>query len=579
MQDDAERASTTQHFPRLRTHTQMGRTAPPLLPLKHGYTPRVFATQPTLVLLSFVTIVVLLQHPSKPAAAPSATFTTPSLFRAREDVRTYAQPRHFDGYRWGRVCSQRARERYLARFDRPGRPLGLHKAPPSLQEARGRQLVSHIPREVGDGLGHRMCIMNYELHLALQLGVAYSHRVSTYGSITTNDPGAVERLFGWGAHEQTRDEVINGACARTQVVNDTCEIPAQSVVCDTLRSRLDGGTFDTAVYVPHELAECYLNRTEGKAGIDTRCFALVRRFVTAFPEKNTLFITRPRLCFRDYLYTNFTYTAGWFHDKYWSAHESDGASKSVAEISLPKPTNTTTDVDGAERLVEDDEQLGSKARRLTLDARRVNIALHVRRGDFFNYTARVLIPDATYADMAARVIVALHEMHDANVPVTVHVFSEGVPRKRTRVKDNHDVASMDRVYADENGMRKPPQHWSTLIRRHPRLAAGYGVGRGYARADVNVVMHIATDTVQALHDMLAADFFVGSISGLSVQVVRYLARGVVMLPIAKSELMDDELTLSFDYQRNGIPSFVNESLLYERVAEYARENRLACAVW
>ena len=556
----------------------MGR-APPLLPVKHGYTPRVFATQPTLLLLSFVTIVVLLQHPTKPSPTPTATFATPSLFRSREDVRTFAQPRHYDHYVWGRVCSNTARERYLSRFDRPNRPLGLHHSPPTLAESRGRQLISHIPREVGDGLGHRMCIMNYELHLALQLNVAYTHRVSTYGSITTNDEGAVERLFGWGESEQSRDDVLSQACSRTATINDTCEIPATSVICESLRPPFQGGTFDSAVYVPHELAECYLNRTEGKTGIDTRCYALVRRFITAFPEKNTLFITRPRLCFRDYLYTNFTYTAGWFHDKYWNAHQNDGASKSIAKLLLPPPPTNSNDTIQLDRTERETIPNPSKTRQLTLDPNRVNIALHVRRGDFFNYTARVLIPDATYADMATRVIVALQEMTNANPPITVHVFSEGVPRKKTRLKDNHDVSSMDRVYADETGTRQPSNYWSKLIRRHPRLAASYGVGRGYASTDVRVMMHIASDTVQALHDMLAADFFVGSISGLSVQVVRYLSRGVVMLPIAKSELSDDENTISFDYQRNAIPSFVNESLLYQRIAEYARDHRLACAVW
>lgn len=562
-------------------------TAPAsVLPVKHGSRRGIStASNPTLILLSFVTIVVLYQHPHKTSAPPAATITTPSVFRAREDPHAYAEARRYDNYPWGRVCSNQARRRFRRRFDIPGRPLGLRHRPKTPAEANGRVLVSHIPREVGDGLGHRMCIMNYELHLAMQLGLAYTHRVSTYGSLTTQeDPDSVERLFGWGDGERSRDDVVAHACARTEVQNDTCEIPASSVVCTALRPPREV-EFVKAVYVPHELAECYLDRSQGKHTIDQRCYTYVRRFLAAFPDPNTLFITRPRLCFRDYLYTNFTYTGGWFHDKYWAAHENDGASSHIHDLIIPERKTNESDADALDVNVDALDNAARIAasrvapRQLTLDPERVHIALHVRRGDFFNYTSRVLIADDTYSDMAARIIVALHEAADANVPVTVHVFSEGVPVKHARLKDNHDVGTMDRVYADELGRRRPPDHWQRLMRHQPRLSTAYGVGRGYARADVQVQMHIATDTVQALHDMLAADFFVGSISGLSVQVVRQLARGVVFLPIPRSELSDEELTVSFDYDRNGVPSFVNESLLYERVADYARENRLACAVW
>lgn len=38
---------------------------------------------------------------------------------------------------------------------------------------------------VDSGLGHRVAIVNYELHLALMLDVAYVHRASTYGNFTT----------------------------------------------------------------------------------------------------------------------------------------------------------------------------------------------------------------------------------------------------------------------------------------------------------------------------------------------------------------------------------------------------------
>ena len=60
------------------------------------------------------------------------------------------------------------------------------------QEARNRAFMSYLPREVGDGLGHRLVMVNYELHLALMLDVAYVHRGSTYGSLTREKESAID---------------------------------------------------------------------------------------------------------------------------------------------------------------------------------------------------------------------------------------------------------------------------------------------------------------------------------------------------------------------------------------------------
>ncbi len=48
-------------------------------------------------------------------------------------------------------------------------------------------------------------------------------------------------------------------------------------------------------------------------------------------------------------------------------------------------------------------------------------------------------------------------------------------------------------------------------------------------------MHVASYTVRALHDMIAADFFVCSLSGISVQIVSTYARGIAILPLNVDE--------------------------------------------
>lgn len=404
-------------------------------------------------------------------------------------------------------------------------------------------LLSSIPHEVGDGLGHRICILNYELHLAFALGLTYAHRVSAYGSLTRHDEMAVESLFGWGRTELKRSRVLEKGCAEVHYVNDTCEIPASAVVCNRVRTRAKGGWFDQTVVIPDTVAECYLRRGIEGNYLEQTCSPLVQAFLAAYGEPNTLFQMRPRLCFREYLYTNFSRTAAWFSDKYWGRAQDE------------------------------------KGKQLELETGRVHVALHVRRGDFLNYTNRVLIPDATYVDMVGRIKVALDEVMEANVPVTVHVFSEGVPASKQRLKDNHDIDTMRKVYVNEHGEQMFAGHWARIIQRCERFRALHGVGRGLSRPDVQVQTHIATDTIDTLRTMIAADIFVGSVSGLSMQVVRNIGRGLILLPVHESEILENELLVPFDHARNNVASFVNESLLYEKVGFYARKNRLACSVW
>ena len=47
---------------------------------------------------------------------------------------------------------------------------------------------------------------------------------------------------------------------------------------------------------------------------------------------------------------------------------------------------------------------------------------------------------------------------------------------------------------------------------------------------------MTADTVQSLHDMLVADIFIRSISGLTMQVVRYIGRGVMLCARATSRI-------------------------------------------
>lgn len=43
-------------------------------------------------------------------------------------------------------------------------------------------------------------------------------------------------------------------------------------------------------------------------------------------------------------------------------------------------------------------------------------------------------------------------------------------------------------------------------------------------------MRVSTDTIDAMHEMIGADWFLGSMSGLSTQVIGSLGRGILLLP-------------------------------------------------
>ncbi|CAN8070290.1 unnamed protein product [Agarophyton chilense] len=452
----------------------------------------------------------------------------PSLFRLRREPRpryrrVESAPPH------ARVCSSTARTHFNSRFTRFSRalhPVSAH----TIQQSKNRVFMSSLPREVGDGLGHRSCLLNYERVMALVLGLSYSHRVSTYGSLSVRDEHAVERLFGWGDGELKRHDLLDRACLQVAYVNDSCETPASHVVCRRVLPRRRGGVFDQTVIIPDAVSDCLL--VHGDDG-EQQCGALFRSFVSAYGEPNTLFQMRPRRCFREYLYTNFSRTRDWFAHKYWHRD-------------------------------------ASKTRQLALERERVHIAMHVRRGDFFNYSERVLIPDATFVDVAGRIRMALDDMLGRRALLTVHIFSEGVSVSGERVKDNHDTSKMEAVYVDERGVRRDAKHWQRLFERHARW-------RG--RDGLVVRTHIASDTIEAVHMMAACDFFIGSVSGLSAQVVRHLGRGLLLLPLHQLELLRHEHAVLYDLARHGFDSFLRERQLYALLNHTVRRNRLACAAW
>ena len=348
-------------------------------------------------------------------------------------------------------------------------------------------------------------MINFELLIAHELNVGYVHRRSTYGSLTPpKDLLAVERLFGWDVSE-TRDEVLQRSCKRVVYDNTGCKGGMKTKkggpFCQELKGVKVGGLFKRIVFIPTELIDCYvIGRSPYECGQE------LRRFGKRFAENDTMFQMVPGRCSPDYRMPRFEKTRGWLLGKYWGFHGGKG------------------EKEGSGMLEGRD-----KSREIGLNEKRVQVAVHVRRGDFMNFTDRVMIEDERYAEVVVKVKRLIDRRYGKNVGMDMHVYSEGVP-KNGWYRNNHDVNEMLPVYMTEKGEKvDADKHWEKVLKKLIRR-------RGIWTEDLNVFTHIASDTVTAIHEMISADFFVGSLSGLSLQLVNVYSRGFVILPTKKHVL-------------------------------------------
>lgn len=370
--------------------------------------------------------------------------------------------------------------------------------PITRQQSRNRAFVSALPRESSDGLGHRMAMLNYDHMLAIYLGAAYIHRVSHYGSLSPDsDPMQVERFFGWNSINDTRPSILKAECQeeiRPSQARHCQDKKEMMVICQKLRPT---SSFKHLVPVPTALADCVSNTPRDPLA----CADALRQFGNLHNEPDTLFYLQvsPKVCAVQHRSVSFRDTATWLRSHYWKFHR-----------------HTT--------LLSQNEHLRNRTtitRVLPFDEDRLQIAVHIRRGDFFNYTNRALIPDAAYADM----IVASKRAADIefahNVPTTVSIFSEGIPKEGSRFRSMHNMDEMVPIYLTDHGeqIRDANGHWLKLV-----------LDRMPKQADVRVQVFIATDTITAIHAMICADVFVGSKSALSTNIVEHLTRGVALMP-------------------------------------------------
>lgn len=374
----------------------------------------------------------------------------------------------------------------------------------TLAEANYRIMYAPTREGMSDGIGHSMAVVNYELQVALRLGIAYSHRVSSYSTLTQDDPLAVEKFFGWGINEIPRTMLQKEGC---NPVNGSWPLPmAQAMaegyrcqICQEpkLRGRLG---MMHLVSVPDHLAfHCDAQAHEDTTDKFASCQKNVDIFLRAHQSTHTIFQLPIERCGPPSSDSNFLETKDFFYTKYWAAH--------------------------AQRVASD---WSAKSHRVSrLQQHELTIAVHVRRGDFLDpAVGRQIIKDDTFTHVLATILEQVQDVGGpfSAMPIAVHVYSEGkLLQNQTRLASIHSYINQDNVYYDSLGIPRDAAWWLDLLLKSSK-------DRELLRPRLRVVMHISEPTLTCLHEMASADIFVGSSSGLSNQLIWAIARGLVVIP-------------------------------------------------
>jgi hypothetical protein len=381
-------------------------------------------------------------------------------------------------------------------------------------ESNNRYLYSPTAPSSTDGIGHAMAQVNAEITTALTLGITYTHRVSSFGSLTLDEnSSAVEEFFGWGVGEIPRSKVQEDVC-NVAVEFSYLEVNGVKVsngracpLCRSLRDGNDGHHLDKsalhvtrAVDVPPELS---FNPGISCGGRFECANEFMKRINGSTP--GTLFRMSDERCGLLKSLSTFRYSAPWFYTKYWEAH---GLLKSPTTGQwLPRLA------DARNHVAFSDNQL--------------IVAVHVRRGDFLQAKNRRLTKSEVFAKVIKSFVgvVQAHGGKFADLPLAVYIYSEGKQRTdMTKAKGStHDITTLTSEFVDIGGKVQNSSWWEALIRN---AIPQSDLRHTTTSTPIDVHMRVSTDTLTSLHEMAAADVFIGSDSGMSWNVIGSLSRGV-----------------------------------------------------
>lgn len=383
------------------------------------------------------------------------------------------------------------------RYDTPWR-LAHRVAFVTLQEARYRILYSALREVGGEGLGHHMRTVAADVGTALRLGVAYSHHKPSHGSLSRRDSNAVDRLFNLANGHVTRNMIRDGVC---NIDNKVRLNKSACPVCISVRPGNALG-MSQVVTVPRELSYGWTSEDEfSKEG---------RRKIETFLQNesncksHSILQMPPGDCERHLavLFVAPKVSAYFFH-RYWDAHGS---------------------VEHSSRFGHNSVNFEGRRPAVNFVESELTFVVHARRGDFFKY-GRPRVSTLVYGKVIRNFMDIVHKVGGpfANMPVAVHLYSEGKLKNGEKDESGHDMSRRTKEYQDADGAVLDGDMVKSLIYEESVFPHG-----------LRLEMKMSMDTIQTIHEMVSADVFIGSESSLSSVVVQSLTRaGIVLLPIAR----------------------------------------------
>lgn len=425
----------------------------------------------------------------------------------------------------------------------------------SLAESGHRVLLSSISSYANSGLGHMMAVLNLEVRTSMILGLTYTHRQGIYGALDIRNSTVTSRVddfFGWGRDEIARDDVYQNFCEGESgskylnvgdiVRNRTHQRPCR--LCRGVRNpgfarttALRGMNVSRIVQVPLAVSLSPCRPQNDPELISFRCGALKAMRDKHNETKQALFQVGVSVCDKFPAQSDFSQTKGWFYWRYWRTEV----------VQLRNELQYTDPRTPRDRFADTE----------------LSIAIHARRGDFLEEAnlrrGRVLVSMRTYAVVVRNIIEIVRREggHFSDLPVRVYVYSEGRRGKHVPNSDAHDVSTMTTEFLDSDGvcliyplcfLIENIGVFSRTLTMRPALIMGLQTYSRYSCSTLQVIldgkwianlmghnvrvsMRVSTPTLLAVHEMTKADWFIGSASGLSTNVVGTLGRGIHLLPM------------------------------------------------
>lgn len=382
---------------------------------------------------------------------------------------------------------------------RPSRYLQPWQNLPSLktltiEEARHRVLYSPLRVLGSDGVGHGMATKNAEISTAVRLGVAYSHRVPKFGSLSYKNANAIEEFFGWGKGELSGKQLHEENCEPTPSPISPIRHDISIRDCNVCRAIKVSSPLKMkhVVQVPEDVSFRPYNVAKPEAD----------RFIAINNESHTVFQMAQDRCGKYPILVDFSTSRSWFYRKYWKQHaveQEDFKAQSLALFGHPNVEKIDEESPSSAALVDNPLQFNDHE---------ISVAVHVRRGDFFEAKNRKMIVDSTYVNIIRTVQDVIEESGGlfASMPVAIYIYSEGRP-KEGGTFSTHVRTALTKEYLDANGTVRDSRWWQMLLRNADPQEAGRPKERKGRMLNIpRVELRVSHPTIESLHQMIHGMF-------------------------------------------------------------------------